>query len=605
MNSQRQRGGIVILYAFALCVILSVVIGFMSKRVIISFFVSADSYFEKQAYWNAQAGKSIASRGGPVDDTSIAYSGGSITLNAGSSLGGIQAWYPLRDDANDNSGNGNHGTVTGARSTTDQEPDRFGNPNSAYSFDGVDDRIIIAESPTLKPTQAITISAWVYPEEIAPAAWSNAIVTKGGNTSDTDSYWLGFKNGSFNFITVSGQSNANLHETTTSTSYDGQDDRWYHVVATFDKPDKTIYVNGVEKASGSWNYDIGYVESPHVIGAEIESGSYKYFFNGLIDDVYIYDRALSPEEILTLFNDGLVDGRINDVFKKVPYTLGAGIEDIPIPGDDTPTGPEMTMLFKGNPPSVASRKTIPNNIALAPELSMGTDFDEVIINIPIERIFTIVNSGSGPLNLSGSPRVRVTGDAAEFTVSEPPLTIDAYQIGDFVVTFLSSDVGVKTATLSIENSDADENPYQFQVTAEAKPDAIEFRYIKRSIQGRNWSTFEEFEAFLDGTRLSLSVASVSNVYRRSATKWSAVATVDGKTNTCYCTSSSRTTSANIVYDLSSVREVSRLLMDNQHRCSYGPVTHRKVEYGNSPTGPWTLVSDMSSIGSEIEAFTIE
>ena len=50
-------------------------------------------------------------------------------------------------------------------------------------------------------------------------------------------------------------------ERPTRLDYDGQDDRWYHVVATFDKPDKTIYVNGVEKASGSWNYDIGYVES--------------------------------------------------------------------------------------------------------------------------------------------------------------------------------------------------------------------------------------------------------------------------------------------------------------------------------------------------------
>ena len=58
---------------------------------------------------------------------------------------GLIAYYPFNRNANDESENGNHGTVYGATLTTD----RFGNPDSAYSFDGVDDYIEVAPSSNL------------------------------------------------------------------------------------------------------------------------------------------------------------------------------------------------------------------------------------------------------------------------------------------------------------------------------------------------------------------------------------------------------------------------------------------------------------------------
>ncbi|RKY55315.1 MAG: hypothetical protein DRP89_03575, partial [Candidatus Neomarinimicrobiota bacterium] len=70
---------------------------------------------------------------------------------------GLVAYYPFNGNANDESGNGNDGTVNGATLTTD----RFGNENSAYSFDGVDDYIMVQDSPELQfGTNDFTIALW-------------------------------------------------------------------------------------------------------------------------------------------------------------------------------------------------------------------------------------------------------------------------------------------------------------------------------------------------------------------------------------------------------------------------------------------------------------
>ena len=66
---------------------------------------------------------------------------------------GLVGWWPFNGNANDESGNGNNGTVNGATLTSD----RFGNASSAYSFDGVDDYIEIQLNQSL----SYTYSAWV------------------------------------------------------------------------------------------------------------------------------------------------------------------------------------------------------------------------------------------------------------------------------------------------------------------------------------------------------------------------------------------------------------------------------------------------------------
>ena len=69
----------------------------------------------------------------------------------------LVAWYPFNGNANDESGNGNNGSVNGATLTTDKD----GNEDSAYSFDGMANEIIISHSDEMNSDE-MTISVWFF-----------------------------------------------------------------------------------------------------------------------------------------------------------------------------------------------------------------------------------------------------------------------------------------------------------------------------------------------------------------------------------------------------------------------------------------------------------
>ena len=123
------------------------------------------------------------------------------------------------------------------------------------------------------------------------------------------------------------------------------------------------------------------------------------------------------------------------------------------------TGSVPEMDVQGNAISIADGDTIPST-------TDHTDFEDVALDgVSIIRTFTILNTGSAELSLTESPRVSMGGaQAADFT-----LTIDATSpvppAGQttFQVTFDPSAVGLREATISIANNDADENPYTFSI----------------------------------------------------------------------------------------------------------------------------------------------
>jgi len=87
---------------------------------------------------------------------------------------GLVAYYPFNGNANDESGNGNHGTVNGATLTEDL----FENAESAYSFDGTNSFIEVMDTPALRLNNTdFTVSAWVYETE-RNVSYQDAILTK-------------------------------------------------------------------------------------------------------------------------------------------------------------------------------------------------------------------------------------------------------------------------------------------------------------------------------------------------------------------------------------------------------------------------------------------
>jgi hypothetical protein len=104
--------------------------------------------------------------------------------------------------------------------------------------------------------------------------------------------------------------------------------------------------------------------------------------------------------------------------------------------------------------------------AAAPTASNGTDFGSVpAFTNSIIDAFTITNNGNAPLNLTGAPRVSISGDdASDFTVlNQPPSTIAPGANATFQVMFHPSVVGTRTAVLSIPDDDAAKGTYTFDI----------------------------------------------------------------------------------------------------------------------------------------------
>jgi len=211
------------------------------------------------------------------------------------------AQYNFSGNAADSSGNSLNGTVNGATLA----PDRFGNPNSAYYFDGVDDYIEVLDNP-LFDFATNSISYWAKIETYSANSSYNRIVISNQSGSGTSqsgfNVWyvnadggLRLRNGasgSFGGTSIGSASNLN---------------QWYHVVYTWDGLNGNSYVDGVIVSSGSSaNASIGANNLSLLIGKANWVNINSEPFHGWIDDVNIYSCALTQQEVDSLYNTGSV-----------------------------------------------------------------------------------------------------------------------------------------------------------------------------------------------------------------------------------------------------------------------------------------------------------
>ena len=214
---------------------------------------------------------------------------------------GLVAAYEFTGNADDVSGNGNGGVVNGATLTAD----RFGNVNSAYSFDAVDDYIRVGE--TLSGLPAYTQAAWVNLGLADGAHAEHAILT-------TPSGTLFYQHGPriLNIVLIEDRQGGVSSNPHTSFVYyvplGIADETWFHLSVTAHADNTAeLFINGSPVNPGTRFTDGGGVGDVPVavIGAGERSNKTPpvvFQFSGSIDDVYIYDRALSPSEIQTLYS---------------------------------------------------------------------------------------------------------------------------------------------------------------------------------------------------------------------------------------------------------------------------------------------------------------
>ncbi len=232
----------------------------------------------------------------------------------------LVGWWKLDEGqgstAIDWSGHGNHGTLVGDPQWAD------GYDGDALSFDGAGDSVNFGTGPSLTGTIDFTVAAWIKTSMTA-----NGVIIQQRN---------GGYNGEYRFmVTPSGTLNLMLYgdgdyQYNFSTTRTVNDGKWHHAVAMRTGGSGSIYVDGALAASDSGtlrNLD-GTIQT--AVGADIrDSVSY---FNGVIDDVRIYTKALTPEEIkqamrgdpLLAWNPSPINGSVPDIDGAIPLSWQAG-----------------------------------------------------------------------------------------------------------------------------------------------------------------------------------------------------------------------------------------------------------------------------------------
>lgn len=226
----------------------------------------------------------------------------SIKLFATIPTSGLVGAWPFNGNANDVSGSGNNGTVSGATLVND----RCGNNFSAYSFDGINDFIqMINPGPTGDLSRSV--SFWVKTTNNVMSIQS--IFDYGTPNNNGGSYQV-----CWNYCNWGvGIDNSCRQFSAGNTAGCWMYGTWHHVVLVFDKSvsilynSVVVYVDGVVQSimclSGTGpNLNIATgTANPITIGRS--AGGSTRFFNGIIDDIYLYNRAITPSEVQQLYTD--------------------------------------------------------------------------------------------------------------------------------------------------------------------------------------------------------------------------------------------------------------------------------------------------------------
>jgi len=159
----------------------------------------------------------------------------------------------------------------------------------ALDLDGTGDYALAPDDPSLDVTDEITLAAWVRPR-----VTGTQYLVKKATINGTDGYELSLSSTGKVFTRFNQASSANAYRIDSISSYPADGATWVHLAATYDGSDIRLYFNGVEEASAAATFSIAANTLALGIGAQSDGATE---FNGSMDDVGVYGRALTLTEI--------------------------------------------------------------------------------------------------------------------------------------------------------------------------------------------------------------------------------------------------------------------------------------------------------------------
>jgi len=305
---------------------------------------------------------------------------------------GLIACYPFNGNTQDQSGYNNHGTNIGASLTTD----RFGNPNSAYYFDG-SSYISVPNSVSLSsPTNNLTLIFWVNIGAWSPYFTQNyASVLSKSNSVATCQYRAS--------LTPDGISQINNNNLWGLSSTSISLNQWVSIAVSISGTNCKLYKNGILVDQSSSTSSFGFSNSnPLYIGRD-DPGFVDYF-TGKIDDIRIYNRTLSANEINEIY---LYSSTI---------TADAGLDKNICFGDSVQLSASGGTKFKWNNTNFISNDSIPNPFTRTTftreyivTVSDGLCEDKDTVNVNVTAKPTIVINGNTTICKGDSVSLTASG----------------------------------------------------------------------------------------------------------------------------------------------------------------------------------------------------
>lgn len=300
---------------------------------------------------------------------------------------GLVGYWPFNGNANDESGSGNNGTVNGAILTAD----RFGIADKAYSFNGVDNYIEIADSPELNfgVNPSFSISMWYTVNSLQPMGLLAKAQTSFLDPNVNGWNWKGFNfylESGVGYIQHSAPCNGNISYSIEPLPK--------HLVMTIENSTVKIFMNSVEIlqfSCGNLTTETVSNNMPLFFGIDRDQFSH---LNGTLDDIGIWNRALTADEVLALYN-------------------GCNIASLTVSGNVTPTQFTQETYTYPNTAGSAYNWTVTNGVIVS---GQGTNSIDVMW----------ANTGIGSVSVVETNASNCTGDEVTYDVVIIPTDVEEF-----------------------------------------------------------------------------------------------------------------------------------------------------------------------------------
>lgn len=199
---------------------------------------------------------------------------------------GLVGYWPFSGNVNDASGNKNNGIIHGVAPVED----RYGTINEAYRFNG-SSYIEVPDAPSLRDIKgSVTMAAWINPQK-KYGDWIT-VMQKGDRKKlqyslAVSSKRLVFADGGLDFAVM-----AKIEM-----------NKWQHIALTYDGSNVSLYLNG--SITGSWTHKKELLQNTNSLFVGYDPCGGEEYFIGDMDDVMLYNRALTEKEIQDLYKAGL------------------------------------------------------------------------------------------------------------------------------------------------------------------------------------------------------------------------------------------------------------------------------------------------------------